>query len=76
MLLTEEQATIAAPLLNSYAHQYLGLNPDDILVASGRTKDNAYVLIVAQSDREEARTAFDFDQAKEMIDALAGAPTK
>jgi hypothetical protein len=65
--MTRDQAAIAVPILNSYAHQYLGMSPDRILVAAGNGP-NGWVLIVATDG--DVKPAADLDAAKSMIDAL------
>ena len=64
--MTEEQTIIAGPLLNSYAHQYLGLPPSKVIVAGAHGHDG-WVLIVARIGHDTA-FAKDFDEAKAMID--------
>ena len=65
--MTHDQALIAVPLLNSYAHQYLGLSVDDVMIAGGR-REGKWLLMVA-TDMGVAE-ATDFDAAKAMIDSL------
>lgn len=67
--MTEDQAVAAVPLLNSYAHQYLGLSPSKVLVGGGHGP-NGWKLIVAVKDRPTA-AADDFDAAKRMIDEVS-----
>lgn len=64
--MTEAQTVVAGPLLNSYAHGYLGLPPIDVLVAGAHGRDG-WGLIVARTGHETA-FAKDFDEAKQMID--------
>ena len=63
--MTHDQAVIAVPLLNSYAHQYLGLGLGDVMVAGGR-REGKWLLMVA-TDMGVAE-ATDFDAAKAVID--------
>ena len=65
--MNDDQAMIAVPLLNSYAHQYLGLSVDAVGVAGGR-RDGTWLLMVATKDG--VAEAADFDEAKALIDAL------
>ena len=65
--MTPDQARIAVPLLNSYAHQYLGLGVDDVLV-SGASIGGRWQLIVAVP--AGVQWADDFDAAKAAIDTL------
>lgn len=65
--MTEAQATIAVPLLNSYAHQYLGLPPQDVLVSAGRKNGRWFLLVGTPQNIAEAA---DFDEAKQMIDLV------
>ena len=66
--MTEAQASIAGPLLNSYAHQYLGL-PYNAVLVTGAMKDGHWFLIVARDSHETARVET-FDGAKLLIDEL------
>lgn len=68
--MTPEQTAVAIPILNSYAHQYLGLNVGDVVVGGGLTDDGNGVLIVAIVG-QETLGAHDFDAAKAAIDAFA-----
>ncbi len=65
--MTHDQAVIAVPLLNSYAHQYLGLTVNDVLVSGGR-RDGEWLLMVATDTGVEE--APDFDAAKAVIDTM------
>lgn len=65
--MTRDQAAIAVPILNSYAHQYLGLSPEQVMIAGGHGP-NGWVLIVAIGN--DVRAAADLDAAKLMIDTL------
>ncbi len=65
--MTPEQAHIAVPLLNTYAHGYLGLTAADVLVAAGK-KDNDWMLIVATEPGVQGVS--DFDGAKAIIDSV------
>lgn len=66
-MMTEDQAKIAVPLANSYAHQYLGLSPGDVLISGGR-KGGSWMLLVATAAGVEV--AEDFDAAKRIIDEV------
>ena len=65
--MTHDQAIIAVPLLNSYAHQYLGLDQDDVMVAGGRREGDWLLMVATDSGVAEAT---DFDAAKAVIDTL------
>ncbi len=71
--MTHDQAIIAVPLLNSYAHQYLGLGVGDVEIAGGR-RDGAWLLMVATD--AGVQEAHDFDAAKVMIDGLRSSSPK
>lgn len=66
--MTRDQAAIAVLILNSYAHQYLGLPLDRVMVSGGK-KDGAWVLLVATE--AGMQIAADLDAAKLMIDEVA-----
>jgi hypothetical protein len=66
--MTYEQAAIAGPLLNSYAHSYLGL-PYNSVLTTGAMKDDQWFLIVARAGHG-AETVDSFDEAKRLIDEL------
>lgn len=70
MKMTRAQLGIAVPLLNSYAHQYLGIHHGAIAIAGG-IKGDECTLIVSADGWGEARPAEDFDAAKAMIDEFA-----
>lgn len=63
--MTRDQASIAVPILNSYAHTYLGLPLDRVLVAAGNGP-SGWVLIVAIDG--DVSSVTDLDDAKKMID--------
>ena len=65
--MTHDQAVIAVPLLNSYAHQYLGLGIGDVMVAGGRRNGDWLLMVATDTGVQEAG---DFDAAKAMIDGL------
>ena len=65
--MTHDQAVIAVPLLNSYAHQYLGLSVDNVMIAGGRREGVWLLMVATDTGVEEAP---DFDAAKAMIDSL------
>lgn len=65
--MTKSQAGIAVPLLNSYAHEYLGLTKNDVVVAGGGI-DGKCIIIVAM--KEGVQEAQNFDAAKVMIDSI------
>lgn len=67
MKMTNEQANIAVPLLNSYAHQYLGLPADAVSIAGARIEAE-WILILATIDG--VKEAEDFDAAKAIIDKM------
>ena len=66
--MTEAQAGIAMTLLNSYAHDYLGLSHADVMVAAGRKHEDLWILIVAR--KEGTLAAANFDAAKRIIDKV------
>ncbi len=66
--MTAAQAAIAVPILNSYAHQYLGLSPNDILISGGR-KGERWRLLVAHGDGIVTEVA-DLDAAKQIVDGV------
>jgi hypothetical protein len=69
MRLSKAQAGIAVPLLNSYAHQYLGLSPADIQVVAFEQGNEGWQLFVATPG--EGTLADNFDAAKLLIDKIA-----
>lgn len=64
--MTKEQASIAVPILNSYAHQYLGLQLGQVMVAAADFPQDGWRLMVALPSG--VRTADDLDAAKQIID--------
>ena len=71
MSITEAQAAIAVPILNSYAHDYLGMEVTDILISGGGRvvgpeMQYEWGLIVVTKDG--AAQADDLDAAKRLID--------
>lgn len=71
--MTRDQALIAVPLLNSYAHQFLGLTPGEVQIAGAANRAGGWTLIVARGDME-IEAALDFDTAKALIDELGKPP--
>ena len=68
--MTPDQARIAVPLLNSYAHEYLGLKQGDVMVGAGE-KDGLWDLFVAtKASQDGVQIVKDFDAAKAIIDGL------
>ena len=67
-MMTRGQTAIAVPLLNSYAHQYLGLSMDDVIVSGGQNADGWWLIVVADGKKPELVP--DFDAAKALIDAV------
>lgn len=67
MSMTREQAEIAVPILNSYAHQYLGLSRSEVLVAAGHGPAG-WRLIVATGGAVQG--VADLDAAKTIIDGV------
>ena len=67
--LSKEQAAIGVPLLNSYAHQYLGLDPADVAIAAAHGHSGWYFVVAIRGDGEPAHCAVDFSVAKALIDA-------
>ncbi len=65
--MTREQCAIAVIILNSYAHQYLGLALNRVLVAGGHGPAG-WMLIVAIDETTVA--VADLDAAKRLIDEL------
>ena len=72
-MMNEGQARIAIPLLNSYAHQYLGMPHNSIGIGGGRDPQRGWVLIVVGDHWDEGQEAKDFDEAKALIDTAAQA---
>lgn len=67
-MMTRDQTAIAVPLLNSYAHQYLGLSMDAVIVSGGQNADGWWLIVVADGKKPELVP--DFDAAKALIDAV------
>ena len=65
--MTPDQAAIAVPILNTYAHGYLGLPVSDVLV-SGAELNGEWRLIVAIPTG--VHWAVDLDHAKAIIDGV------
>ena len=63
--MTEEQAAIAVPILNSYAHQYLGLALGQVMIAAGHGPDGWRLMVALPGGVREAP---DLDAAKQIID--------
>ena len=66
--MTREQCAVAVPILNSYAHQYLGLDRRRLLVAGGGKGGKWWLIVALPAGPEKAA---DLDAAKAMIDAFA-----
>lgn len=66
--MNRDQAEIAVPFLNTYAHGYLGLARDKIIVV-GIEHAGVWSLLVATLD--STTPAADLDEAKALIDVLA-----
>ena len=66
--MTEAQAGIAVAILNSYAHQYLGLSFGEILTMGG-CRAGKWVLLVSCRNSPVTEAA-DLDAAKQIIDGV------
>lgn len=66
--MTKEQAAIAVPILNSYAHQYLGLKQGQVIVAAGHGPQGWRLIVALPSGVQDAP---DLDAAKQIIDSEA-----
>ena len=63
--MTKEQAAIAVPILNSYAHQYLGLKLGEVTVAAGHGPGGWRLMVALPGGVREVP---DLDAAKQIID--------
>ncbi len=68
--MTLDQAAAAVALLNTYARRYLGLPLDAVTVEGGRLDGNWILMVTTEVG---VRMAADFDEGKQIIDAMTRA---